>query len=178
MNLHFVFPALAILGCPLVGQTVCAGKLIPLKPAAVTCANAAPICVTNPNEIGGHWVWGCPTNVPSIQSDPTIPLRVIQPRFITPGEAAAEAERLRELRLKNQEADQQSSDSQNSPTPDISLGLKALYSCGVMDGMLKEALMLNHTDAVNQLREQLKMSTCDDIRKAAGVAELDEQLSK
>lgn len=96
-----------------------------------------------------------------------------------------EAERLREIRLKNQQTEQQLRDSQQNtpsasatPEPDISMGLKALYTCGVVDGMLKEALMLGNTTAVNQLREQLKTTNCDDIRKVAGVADIYEQISK
>lgn len=99
-----------------------------------------------------------------------------------------EAERLHQLRLQNQQLQQSlttptpaASDDKPKPEPtpaasedkpkpqsDISAALKALYGCGVMDGMLKEALFLEKKEAANQIRETMKTTECDEIRKIVG----------
>jgi hypothetical protein len=89
--------------------TACGGQLVPLKPPALySCSTATPVCATDASGTRGHWVWGCPASQqPTAQTDPTIPLRGIQPHFMTPAEAAMEVERLRALRLQNEQMRQQ-----------------------------------------------------------------------
>lgn len=107
---------------PLVAQTpiACSGQLVPLKPLAMaSCQNATPVCLTDANGLRGHWVWGCPSGSQTAPSAPSpyvpIPLGVIQPHFNTPLENATEAERLRSLRLQNQQMEQQLRQQQQEP---------------------------------------------------------------
>jgi hypothetical protein len=89
--------------------TACGGQLVPLKPPALySCSTATPVCATDANGVSGHWVWGCPAaQQPTAQTDSSIPLRGIQPHIMTPAEAAMEIEKLRALRLQNQQMQQQ-----------------------------------------------------------------------
>ncbi len=107
---------------PLVAQTpiACAGQLVPLKPVAMaSCTNAETVCIADQYGMRGHWVWGCPSGSQTAPSAPLpyvpIPLGVIQPHINTPLENATEAERLRSLRLQNQQMEQQLRQQQQEP---------------------------------------------------------------
>jgi hypothetical protein len=97
----------------LVGQTVCDAQLIPLKPTALlSCQTAKAICVTDPNGFRGRWVWMCVTGSGNNGGiDPSIPLRgTPAPPATAPADplnTVLELERLRQLRLQNQQIEQQ-----------------------------------------------------------------------
>ncbi len=81
-------------------------------------------------------------------------------------EIQMEAERLRQLRLQNQKMEQQlKNPAQNASV----VTLKAVYACGMMDGILQEATLLSNSEATSKLREALKATDCDQIRKSAGI---------
>ncbi len=143
MNCRFVlvvFGGLAI--HPLTAQTptACAGQLVPVKSPMIFCSNAAPVCVTDRNGLNGRWVWGCPTSTEGTQSPANVLDAITN---YNPTDFALtnqqEAEKLRSLRLQNQQMEQQIKNLQQqrylefSPsTPKqnlaaIALGLKEGY---------------------------------------------------
>jgi len=81
------------------------GQQIPLKPVGtLSCSNATPVCLTDPNGLRGTWVWSC--NTPQApapnSSDPVFNLRQ-QTRPPTAAELQLQNEQLRQLRLQNQQ---------------------------------------------------------------------------
>ena len=108
---------MAVSACSL-GQTpiACASRLIPLKPTSLLCSNAAPVCVADQTGMNGRWVWGCPTQ-PPVQANPSIPLSVTQPHIMMTIDIAIEAEKLRQLRLQNQQLEQQLREAQTETPP-------------------------------------------------------------
>jgi hypothetical protein len=52
---------------------------------------------------------------------------------------------------------------------DLAAVLKAFYSCGILDGMLKAMITVGNEEAANEVREALKQTSCEQIRKYADV---------
>jgi hypothetical protein len=108
------------------------------------------------------------------QVDPSIPLQVILPKIKTPLEAAMEAEKLRSLRLQNQQLEEQLrttlQSTTNDPTPSADFGnaSKVAYSCGFLDGMLNALKTSGNADGANAVQEVLKNTTCAQIRTNVG----------
>jgi hypothetical protein len=178
MNYRVMLTVLGSLSLsPLMAQTpiACAGQLVPLKPVALlSCPSAAAICLTDASGIRGHWVWGCPSaSAPAAQIDPSIPLSVNQPHFTTPVETLMEIEKLRSLRLQNQEIEQQlrtaeqSTATNSAPQPDSAVSQKTAYSCGFLDGMLNAMSATSNTEGADAIREVLKHTACAQIRQYA-----------
>jgi len=97
--------------------------------------------------------------------DPTIPLRVRPPSIDNPLDIAIQAEQLRQLRLQNQQMTQQQVPAPNIPNAEL---LKTVYSCGVLDGMLKALEAAGNTEGVNIAREALRQTTCEQVRAQMG----------
>jgi hypothetical protein len=128
---------LAVFGMyPLVAQTprACIGQLVPLKPVSVlSCRNATALCLTDANGFQGRWVWTCPQNgaldVPNQDQigrpggflDPGIISNGVQPvKIDSPLEIMQRVEQLRQLRLQNQQIEQQNREMErrlNQPAP-------------------------------------------------------------
>lgn len=173
-----VFGALAL---PLVAQVpvACVGQLVPLKPVSLFCQGAAPLCVSEANGVRGHWVWGCPAASSAVPGsgtgvDPGVLDSIAHPsspHIMTPIEAAMEVERLRQLRLQNQQTEQQlkmapqatSALSDSRPEQDMTSALRAAYGCGVLNGMLRAMDAMGNRDGANGIREALKQTECEQI---------------
>lgn len=115
-----VFCSMATL--PLWAQTpvACSGQLIPLRPAGMSCQQAAPVCITDPSGTRGQWVWGCPnsseTQYPQVT--PQAPLPQLQyPHIDTPTEGRMKAEQLRNQQLQNQQLQNQATAPYVPPAP-------------------------------------------------------------
>jgi hypothetical protein len=146
----------------------CAGQFVPLKPIAMlSCPSAAAICVTDASGIRGHWIWGCPSaSAPVVQVDPSIPLSVNQPHFTTPIETLTEIEKVRSIRLQNQQAERQiKAAEQSTPPPDSTAATSVIYSCGFLDGMLNAMKANANTAGANAIQEVLTHTACDQIRQ-------------
>jgi hypothetical protein len=106
------FAVFSLATLPLSAQTpvACSGQLIPLRPAGMTCQQAAPVCVTDPSGTRGHWAWGCPnaSGNQAVQVTPQAPLPQLQyPHINTPDEVRMKAEQLRNQQLQNQQLQNQ-----------------------------------------------------------------------
>jgi hypothetical protein len=163
---------------------VCTGQLIPLKPVSIFCQSASPVCVPDGNGVGGHWVWGCPAVTgtalgPGAGLDPGLLDSIAHPsapHFVSPAEAAMEFEHLRQLRLQNQQMDQQlrmvqqstSALSDSKREADLTSAIRVAYGCGVLNGMLKAMDAMGNTAGADGVREALKRTECEQIVQNAG----------
>jgi hypothetical protein len=111
-----VLAGLGVLAVPIRAQTpaACIGKLVPLKPVGIlSCTNATPVCLTDPNGVDGAWIWLCNTRTsqvnptPDVSPPPVYPLHQVVPQVENPIDFAIKAQRLRQLRLQNQQMEQQ-----------------------------------------------------------------------
>src|SRR5579862_5669348 len=178
--------ALSVSGFLMAQANPCLGQLIPLKPVgAIACVNAKPVCLSDPNGTRGHWVWQCgaPATAPTFVSppqapplpltlDPNILLQVRPPEIENPVDVMIRAQQLRQLRLQNEqmerELSQPSAPQQPAINPQVMGSLRALYACGVLDGMLKEAFILEKPDIGAIINDQMKRTQCDGARKLVG----------
>src|ERR1700685_135132 len=99
-----------LVALPLSAQTplACSAQPVPLKPLGLYCQDAAPTCVID-GPARGHWVWGCPasgTGVPPGGGVAILPAPTM-PHINTPDEIMMKAEQLRNLRLQNQQLQNQ-----------------------------------------------------------------------
>jgi hypothetical protein len=97
----------------------CVSQLVPLKPVGIiSCTNATPVCLTDPNGLHGTWIWLCNNNAtPQVKApqieNPSVPLvyppplRQVVPQVENPMDFAIKAQQLRQLRLQNQQMEQQ-----------------------------------------------------------------------
>jgi hypothetical protein len=162
---------------PLAAQipTACIGQLVPLKPVSVLCQEAAPVCIVDATGTRGHWVWGCPTGptgitpTPSAGVDPGLLNSIAHPsapQIMSPLEIAIQAERLRQLRLQNEQLAQQATNVPNSLNAEF---FKRVYGCGVLDGMLKALEAAGNAEGMSITREAWKQTTCEQVRGYVGV---------
>jgi hypothetical protein len=90
---------------------------VPIRPAAVYCSGAAPICLTDLNGNNGRWAWSCPSQSNSTTLDPSIISNGVRPPQIDdPIDLAIRAEQLRQLRLQNQQMQQQRTNATPAPS--------------------------------------------------------------
>jgi hypothetical protein len=123
---------LGVLEASIRAQTpaACVGQIVPLKPVGViSCTHATPICLTDPNGLHGKWIWLCKdTTAPQIENPAPLPVyppfRQVVPQVENPVDLAIRVEQLRQLRLQNQQIEQQLNQPQVSteslaPTGDV-----------------------------------------------------------
>jgi hypothetical protein len=145
----------------------------------LSCPTAAPVCITDATGFQGHWAWGCLKEGNTTGTgflDPSIISNGVQPPHIdSPIETLQRVEQLRQLRLQNQQIEEQLRTAQQLSTsgspniePSLVIAIKAVYSCGVLDGMLKAMTSDGNAEAASGIREALKQTACDQIRQYAG----------
>ena len=160
--------------------TACAGQLVPLKPPSVMCQGAAPLCVTNASGTSGRWVWGCPRGTvaaPAPTLDPglldSIAHPTPPPSNNTP-DGAGQAERLRQLRLQNQQMEQQLGTEPSPPsgpsilTTDSVIPIEAIYQCGILRGKMDAMETMGNAEGANEIRDAVNKSGCARIVPSAG----------
>lgn len=163
---------------PLFSQTLCDGQILPIKPWSLSCPNPTPVCISSGQR--GRWSWGCAAQIPQQQSWQQLLQPPAPPPVITPADPF-EAERIRAVRSENaqraQELKQPSVEppaARIAPLPDaqqsnLIMIFKLLYTCGVSDGILKESSSAANPEAANIMREAIRKTGCEDIRKYVGV---------
>ena len=122
MKLRATFAVLCSLATlPLLAQRplACVSKFVPPKPTGLYCLNAVPVCITDSSGLSGEWVWGCSasgSNVP-VPSGGVVQSPPLQPHIDTPVETMLKVEQLRNLRLRNQQWQNQINGQQDQATP-------------------------------------------------------------
>src|SRR5579883_248652 len=187
-----VIVALLLLPLKAVAQVgPCWGQLIPQRTlGTAVCENPRPVCLTDPNGQSGRWVWQCgedrrqverPT-IPTTSTDSSIPMRVRPPTFNDPIDTMIKLRQLRQLQLQNQQMSRQLSAPELTPapsapepekpaaalTPEAKKASQSLYACGVLDGMLTEAKVLEKPDMVRVVEEAMKGTNCEAVRRLVG----------
>lgn len=170
------------LSFPLTAQTPtgCIGQPIPLKPVGIiSCPAAVPECLTDSNGMHGRWIWSCRTPTPTASQIGLIPLLAQPPspiQITNPLDVAIQAEKLQQLRLENQQVQQQlEARSIPSDTPSArpasTWDSKAIYSCGFFDGMLQAMKAMNTNDALATLaiQQTLKDLKCDQFSTSRAI---------
>ncbi len=71
--------------------------------------------------------------------------------------------------MEQQLRSQQTTDPPSSPNPapDFTNAMKAAYSCGVLDGMLKAMEAAANAQGAEGMKEALKQTACEEIRQYA-----------
>jgi len=179
MTRSIIFIAANLAIRPLVAQlpVACAGQLVPLKPVSIFCPGAAAVCVTDASGTRGHWVWGCPAGngaAPHPNVDPGLLDSIahpLSPQTPNPLDVAIQAERLRELRLQNQQLEQQlraeSAASTPVPTIDPAIELQTAYHCGTLKGRMEAMEAMGNAEGASETRDAMTRSGCDRIVPSA-----------
>ena len=134
---------IALAMTPLFAQSSCAGQIKPIRPVGLSCSNPSLICITSPDLLSSHWLWGCASERDrQPQVDSSIPLSVHSPRPMTATEAATEAEKLRSLlQLQNQLLEQQIKLQELHKTPpQVERNIGSPSTFGSLNGYLWKSL--------------------------------------
>jgi hypothetical protein len=121
-HLLVLIGAFAILPLSAQTPTACYGKFVPLKPALMSCQEAAPACVTDATGLNGRWIWGCPSGTNSAAPLAGGGFAILSPpapavQFESPLDTMIRAQQLRNLQLQNQQMRQQMNAPAMSPPP-------------------------------------------------------------